>query len=93
MIKVLLNICLESDNKIEFFLSFSNLSADQQANNAFYQCIDSAPDIPDAKAVPLGLDMVYKRNKILIYFLIILFRVYPWLNDQWVFQVLLEDKI
>jgi hypothetical protein len=33
-------------------------TGDQQANNAFYNCIDSAPDIPDAKAVPLGLDMV-----------------------------------
>ncbi len=41
-----------------FFFLVSNLSADQQANNAFYKAIDSAPDIPDAKAVPLGLDMV-----------------------------------
>jgi hypothetical protein len=28
-------------------------------NNAFYNCIDSAPDIPErGKSVPLGLDMV-----------------------------------
>ena len=44
-------------NNVLFFC-FSNLSGDQQTNNAFYNCIDSAPDIPDAKAVPLGLDMV-----------------------------------
>ncbi|CAF1429263.1 unnamed protein product [Adineta steineri] len=35
----------------------NNLSGDQHTNNAFYNCIDSAPDIPDAKPVPLGLDM------------------------------------
>ncbi|CAF3572052.1 unnamed protein product, partial [Rotaria sp. Silwood2] len=35
-----------------------NVSGDQQANNAFYNCIDSAPDIPErGKTVPLGLDM------------------------------------
>jgi hypothetical protein len=45
-----------------FLFSFSNLSGEQQANNAFYNCIDSAPDIPDAKAVPLGLDMVNKNE-------------------------------
>ncbi|CAF1340173.1 unnamed protein product [Adineta ricciae] len=42
-----------------------NVSTDPQANNAFYNCIDSAPDIPDAKPVPLGLDMgitVAKRS-------------------------------
>jgi hypothetical protein len=41
---------------------FSNTSGDQQANNAFYNCIDSAPDIPErGKTVPLGLDMVLKK--------------------------------
>ena len=39
-----------------FFLVFYS---DHQANNAFYKCIDSAPDIPErGKLVPLGLDMV-----------------------------------
>lgn len=62
------NACLIHDLFIAFiihysylpidFISFSNLSPDPQANNDFYNCIDSAPDIPDAKAVPLGLDMV-----------------------------------
>ncbi len=45
-----------------FLFSFSNISGEQQANNAFYNCIDSAPDIPDAKTVPLGLDMVDTMN-------------------------------
>ncbi|CAF2166572.1 unnamed protein product [Rotaria magnacalcarata] len=35
----------------------NTISGEQQANNAFYNCIDSAPDIPDGKTVPLGLDM------------------------------------
>jgi hypothetical protein len=44
------------------FFCFSNISGEQQANNAFYNCIDSAPDIPErGKAVPLGLDMVLKK--------------------------------
>ncbi|CAF1048831.1 unnamed protein product [Rotaria sordida] len=33
------------------------ISGEQQGHNAFYNCIDSAPDIPDGKTVPLGLDM------------------------------------
>ena len=41
-----------------FVLLFSNIPADQQTNNAFYNAIDSAPDIPDTKAIPLDLDMV-----------------------------------
>lgn len=44
-----------------FILHCSNLSG-EQTNNAFYNCIDSAPDIPDGKVVPLGLDMV-KRER------------------------------
>ena len=48
--------------RIDYLLFSSNSSADQQANNAFYNCIDSAPDIPDAKAVPLGLDMVHQMK-------------------------------
>lgn len=43
-----------------FSIYFSSTSNDQQANNAFYNCIDSAPDIPErGKPVPLGLDMVF----------------------------------
>ena len=38
--------------------TFSNLSNDQQGNNAFYNCIDRTPNIPDGRTVPLGLDMV-----------------------------------
>ncbi|CAF4652142.1 unnamed protein product, partial [Rotaria sp. Silwood2] len=34
-----------------------SISGEQQRNNAFYNCIDSAPDIPDGTTVPLGLDM------------------------------------
>lgn len=41
------------------FPPFSNTSGEQQVNNAFYNCIDSTPDIPEpGKTVPLGLDMV-----------------------------------
>lgn len=47
-----------------FTFNSSNLSGDQQTNNAFYNAIDSAPDIPDGKVVPLGLDMVRKKKKI-----------------------------
>jgi len=44
------------------FFCFSNISGEQQANNAFYNCIDSAPDIPErGKMVPLGLDMVFNK--------------------------------
>ena len=72
---------------------FSNLSADPQANNAFYNCIDSAPDIPDGKVLPLGFDMVKKTTKNQVLNLIMIsYRVYPWLNDPPVFQVLLVDK-
>ncbi|CAF1624339.1 unnamed protein product [Adineta steineri] len=36
----------------------NNTSGEQQVNNAFYNCIDSAPDIPErGKTTPLGLDM------------------------------------
>ncbi|CAF0996794.1 unnamed protein product [Rotaria sordida] len=42
----------------------NNVSGDQQANNAFYNCIDSAPDIPErGKTVPLGLDMGLSLSK------------------------------
>ncbi len=66
------NISKNNINEVLFFkmhkflFCFSNLSGDQQANNAFYNCIDSAPDIPDAKAVPLGLDMVNTMIKFFI---------------------------
>jgi len=46
------------------YFCFSDISGEPQANNAFYNCIDSAPDIPDAKPVPLGLDMVNKSIEI-----------------------------
>ena len=46
-------------------LCSSNVSVDQQANNAFYNCIDSAPDIPErGKTVPLELDMVRTNRRI-----------------------------
>jgi hypothetical protein len=42
---------------------FSNGSGEPQGNNAFYKCIDSAPDIPErGKMVPLGLDMVRSQS-------------------------------
>ncbi|CAF3784346.1 unnamed protein product, partial [Rotaria magnacalcarata] len=42
----------------------NNTSGEQQANNAFYKCIDSAPDIPErGKTVPLGLDMGLSLSK------------------------------
>jgi len=43
----------------------NNTSGDQQqVNNAFYNCIDSAPDIPErGKTVPLGLDMGISAGK------------------------------
>ncbi|UJR24813.1 hypothetical protein I4U23_006188 [Adineta vaga] len=42
----------------------NNASGEQQGNNAFYKCIDSAPDIPErGKLVPLGLDMGISVSK------------------------------
>jgi hypothetical protein len=47
-----------------FLFPFSNIFGEQQVNNTFYNCIDSAPDTSDAETVSLGLDMANKMNKI-----------------------------
>ncbi|CAF3571655.1 unnamed protein product, partial [Rotaria sordida] len=58
-------ISLRSRRQSQFLSNIDdNVSGDQQANNAFYNCIDSAPDIPErGKTVPLGLDMGLSLSK------------------------------
>ncbi|CAF3971832.1 unnamed protein product [Rotaria sordida] len=58
------NSILESDDGTGRTSNGNNVSGDQQANNPFYNCIDSAPDIPErGKTVPLDLDMGLSLSK------------------------------
>lgn len=72
----------------------SNASGEQQANNAFYNCIDSAPDIPErGKAVPLGLDMVSREEERPFSLENDSLRAFHLANDLLAFPAPLDDRI
>ncbi|CAF3326396.1 unnamed protein product [Rotaria sp. Silwood2] len=58
------NLILKSGDGTGRTSNGNNVSGEQQANNAFYNCIGGIPDIPErGKPVPLGLDMGLSLDK------------------------------